>query len=63
MPLVAVVGIASKMVIYDVRSNQVVKSVRVLISNWSHFKGLTLLGQNELAVGCLDGSLKVYKSE
>ena len=60
-PYVAVVGIVSKVIIYDVAHMTQVRSIRVLVSNWNSFSGLTALPQGRLVIGSLDGSAKVYK--
>lgn len=60
-PYVAVVGIVSKVIIYDVSHMTQVRSIRVLVSNWSSFMGMVALPRNRLIIGSLDGSAKVYK--
>lgn len=61
-PYAAIAGMVSKVVIYDVRNLTVVQSLRVLISNWQTYVGVTGMGEEGLAVGCLDGTVKIYKS-
>ena len=52
----------SKVIIYDVKNMTVIQSLRVLISNWQTYIGVIGLPQEKLAVGCLDGTIKIYKS-
>jgi hypothetical protein len=52
----------SKMLIFDSQRFQVVRTIRVLVSNWHMFKGLQCLGAENLAIGCLDGSIKLYRA-
>ena len=56
-------GIVSKVIIFDVKQMVQVKSLRVLVSNSQNFNGLGALPENQLACGCLDGSIKVYSVE
>lgn len=42
-PYVAVVGIVSKVIIYDVSHMTQVRSIRVLVSNWNSFSGMMAL--------------------
>ena len=42
-PFVAVVGIVSKVIIYDVSHMSQVRSIRVLVSNWNSFSGMMAL--------------------
>ena len=60
-PFVAIVGIVSRLIIFNVSDFTEVKSIRVLVSNWHTFRGLSALPGNRLIVGALDGSAKVYK--
>ena len=43
-PLVAMVGMVSKLLVFDVKTFVLVKSIRVLVSNWQMFKGLQPIG-------------------
>lgn len=52
----------SKVIIFDVKNLNVVQSLRVLISNWQTFMGVEALPDEKLAIGCLDGTVKVYKT-
>eukprot|EP00347_Sterkiella_histriomuscorum_P004373 403360704 len=62
-PYVAIAGMVSKVIIFDVKNMTVIQSLRVLISNWQTFSGLCGIPQEEkLAVGCLDGTVKIYKT-
>lgn len=60
-PFVALVGIVSKVIIFNTNTMTAVKSVRVLVQNWQSFRGVKALPGDSLAIGCLDGSLKVFK--
>lgn len=60
-PYVAIVGIVSRLVIFNVSDFTEIKSIRVLVSNWHTFRGISPLPQNRLIVGALDGSAKVYR--
>jgi hypothetical protein len=55
-------GMVSKVIIYDVKNMTVIQSLRVLISNWQTYIGVVGLPDEKLAVGCLDGTLKIYKA-
>ncbi len=59
-PYLALAGMVSKVIIYDVKNLSVVQSLRVLISNWQTYVGVCAHGQEGLAVGCLDGGVKIY---
>lgn len=59
-PYIAVVGIVSRVIIYNVSDFTEVRSIRVLVSNWHTFRGITQMPQNRLIIGALDGSAKVY---
>jgi hypothetical protein len=61
-PYAAIAGMVSKVIIYDVKNLTVLQSLRVLISNWQTYIGVSALPGDLLAVGCLDGTVKVYKS-
>ena len=61
-PYAAIAGMVSKVIIYDVKNQTVIQSLRVLISNWQTYVGLVDLPNEKLAVGCLDGTVKIYKS-
>ena len=52
----------SKVIVFDVKNMTVIQSLRVLISNWQTFIGVTGMPEEKLAVGCLDGTIKVYKT-
>lgn len=60
-PYVAIVGIVSRVVIFNVSDFTVIKSIRVLVSNWHTFMGIQSLPQDRLIIGALDGSAKCYK--
>lgn len=60
-PYAAIVGIVSRLVIYNVSDFTEIKSIRVLVSNWHTFRGVTALPQNRLIVAVLDGSAKMYR--
>lgn len=55
-------GMVSKVIIYDVKNMTVIQSLRVLISNWQTYIGVVGLPEEKLGVGCLDGTVKIYKS-
>ena len=59
-PYVAIVGIVSRVILYNVSDFTEVRSIRVLVSNWHTFRGISPLPQNRLIIGALDGSAKVY---
>lgn len=61
-PYVAMAGMVSKVIIYDVKNQTIVQSLRVLISNWQTYNGIIGLPDDRLAVGCLSGTIKVYKA-
>ena len=52
----------SKVIIFDVKNLTVIQSLRVLISNWQTYVGLSSLLEDKLVVGCLDGTVKIYKT-
>ena len=60
-PYVAMVGMTSKLLIFDVATFTVVQSFRTLVSNWHLFKGISAVGDGLLIVGGLDGSAKLYE--
>ncbi len=55
-------GMVSKLLIFDVQRFTVMKTIRILVSNWHMFKGISALDDEHLCVGCLDGSIKLYKA-
>jgi WD40 repeat protein len=59
---VAIAGMVSKVIVYDAKNQTIIQSLRVLISNWQTYNGIVGLPDDRLAVGCLDGSIKVYKA-
>ena len=59
-PYIAIVGIVSRVIIYNVSDFTEVRSIRVLVSNWHNFRGISPLPQSRLIIGALDGSAKVY---
>ncbi|CDW71136.1 traf-type zinc finger family protein [Stylonychia lemnae] len=61
-PYVALAGMVSKVIIFDVKNMTVIQSLRVLISNWQTFIGVVGMPEERLAVGCLDGTVKIYKA-
>ncbi len=61
-PYTAIAGMVSKVIIYDVKNLTVIQSLRVLISNWQTYIGVIGLPEERLAVGCLDGTIKIYKT-
>ncbi|TNV82776.1 hypothetical protein FGO68_gene14731 [Halteria grandinella] len=61
-PYVAIAGMVSKVIIYDVKNQTIIQSLRVLISNWQTYNGIIGLPEDRLAVGCLYGTIKVYKA-
>ena len=61
-PYAAIAGMVSKVIIFDVKNLTVIQSLRVLISNWQTYIGVVDLPNDKLAVGCLDGTVKLYKS-
>jgi len=60
-PFVAIVGIVSKVILFNTNTMTVVRSVRVLVQNWQSFRGVKALPDEKLAIGCLDGSLRILK--
>jgi hypothetical protein len=60
-PLVAMSGLVSKIIIFDVKAMNAVKSVRILLSNSVKFQGVSAMPGGLLACGCLDGRCKVYE--
>ena len=60
-PFVALVGIVSKVIVFNTNTMTAVRSVRVLVQNWQSFRGVKALPDDSLAIGCLDGYLKVFK--
>ena len=61
-PYIAIACMVSKVIIYDVKNQSVIQSLRVLISNWQTYMGVIDLPEDKLAVGCLDGTIKIYKT-
>jgi len=61
-PYVALAGMVSKIIIFDVKNVSVIQSIRVLISNWQTYIGVVELPDERIAVGCLDGAIKVFKT-
>ena len=61
-PYVALAGMVSKVIVYDVKNFSIIQSLRVLISNWQTFVGVQALPDEKLAIGCLDGTVKIYKT-
>lgn len=61
-PFIALAGMVSKVIIYDVKNQTIIQSLRALISNWQTYIGVVGLPEAKLAVGCLDGTIKIYKS-
>ena len=59
-PFVALVGIVSKVIVFNTNTMTAVRSVRVLVQNWQSFRGVKALPDDSLAIGCLDGSLKTW---
>jgi hypothetical protein len=52
----------SKVIVYDAKNQTIIQSLRVLISNWQTYIGVIGLPEDRLAVGCLDGTIKIYKA-
>ena len=61
-PYAAIAGMVSKVIIFDVKNMTIIQSLRVLISNWQTYIGVVGLPEEKLAIGCLDGTIKIYKS-
>ena len=52
----------SKVIIFDVKNLTIIQSLRVLVSNWQTFIGVIGMPEEKLAIGCLDGTVKIYKT-
>jgi len=61
-PFVALAGMVSKVIIFNTSTMSAVRTVRVLVQNWQSFRGVRALPEDRIAIGCLDGSLKVFKA-
>ena len=59
-PFVAVVGVVSHVILLNVSDFSIVRTIRVLMSNWHTFHAITPLPADHLMIGALDGSAKVY---
>ena len=61
-PYTAIAGMVSKVIIFDVKNLTIIQSLRVLVSNWQTFIGVIGMPEEKLAIGCLDGTVKIYKT-